>query len=75
MFFFDDQFGGTFENNNQLYLRAEKELEAHIQQFCSTIEYFKTTEYELPTPSQLGDRADYFFRRSVIKKKHSYIIQ
>ena len=29
--FFYVQFGGTFENNNQLYLRAEKELEAHIQ--------------------------------------------
>ena len=50
------------KKNNQLYLRAEEELEVHIWWFCSTIEYFKTAEYELPTPSQLGDRADYFFR-------------
>ena len=51
----------TCEKNNQLYLRAEEELEVHIWWFCSTIEYFKTTEYELPTPSQRGDRHDYCF--------------
>ena len=39
----------------------ELELEAHIWWFCSTHEYCKTTKYERPTPSQLGDRADYFF--------------
>ena len=50
------------EKNNPLYLRAEKELDAHIWWFCSTIEYFKTTEYEPPTPSQLEDRVDCFFR-------------
>ena len=52
------------ENINQLYLRAEKELEAHIWWFCSTHEYYKTTKYEPPTPPQLGDRTDYFFRKS-----------
>ena len=39
------------KKNNRLYLRAAKELGAHIHRFCSTIEYFKTNEYELPTPS------------------------
>ena len=46
---------------NRLYLRTEKELGAHIWWFCSTIKYFKTTKYEHPTPSQLGDRADCIF--------------
>ena len=32
------------------------ELGAHIPQFCSTLEYLKTTKYGLPTPTQLGDR-------------------
>ena len=38
------------------YLEFEKELEAHIWWFCSTIKYFKTCEYELLTPSELGGR-------------------
>ena len=35
-----------------LYLRAQKELEAHTWWFCSTYEYIKSCEYELLTPSE-----------------------
>ena len=44
--------------NNPVHIRIEKEFEAYIWWFCSTIEYFKTAKYELPTPSQSGDRVD-----------------
>ena len=38
------------------------ELEAHTRWFCSTIEYYKTTEYELLTPLELGDRHSFTLR-------------
>ena len=56
------------------YLRAPKELEAHILRIRSTDEYYQHTKYERLTPSDLGDRVildfgtAFFFR----KKKSSF---
>ena len=50
-------FRGNFGISTCVHvLRAEMELGANILQFCSTLEYLKTTKYGLPTPTQLGDR-------------------
>ena len=38
-------------------LSFEKEFEAQTFKIDSTHEYFKTCEYELLTPSELGDRS------------------
>ena len=44
-----------------LYLRAPKELEAHILRNRSTGEYYQHTKYERLTPSELGDRVIFRF--------------
>ena len=43
------------------YLRAPKELEAHILRIRSTDEYYQHTKYERLTPSELGDRVIFIF--------------
>ena len=43
------------------YLRAPKELEAHILRIRSTDEYYQSTKYEALTPSELRDRANTIF--------------
>ena len=43
------------------YLRALKELEAHILRIRSTDEYYQHTKYERLTPSELGDRVIFKF--------------
>ena len=43
------------------YLRAAKELEAHILRIRSTDEYYQHTKYERLTPSELGDRIIFRF--------------
>ena len=44
---------------NVLYLRAPKELEAHIHRFQSTHEYYELTKFQRQTPSQSEDRANF----------------
>ena len=43
------------------YLRAPKELEAHILRIRSTDEYYQHTKYERLTPSELEDRVIFRF--------------
>ena len=44
---------------NVLYLRAPKELEAHIHRFQSTHEYYELTKFQRQTPPQSEDRANF----------------
>ena len=54
------------------YLRAPKELEAHILRIRSTDEYYQHTKYERLTPSELGDRVIFRFWPCVFfEKKHT----
>ena len=48
------------------FLNTEKEFDAQTFRIDSTHEYFKTCEYELLTPSELGDRSNSFFE--LVKK-------
>ena len=50
------------------YLRAPKELEAHILRNRSTGEYYQHTKYERLTPSELGDRVIFRFGPVVFLK-------
>ena len=52
------------------FLDDEKEFEAQTFRIDSTHEYFKTCEYELLTPSELGDRSNSFF--DLVKKIQSF---
>ena len=45
------------------FLDDEKEFEAQTFRIDSTHEYFKTCEYELLTPSELGDRSNFNFEK------------
>ena len=49
----------TWKILNVLYLRAPKELEAHIHRFQSTHEYYELTKFQRQTPSQSEDRANF----------------
>ena len=44
-------FLATVRKNKFWMEHLELELEADIWWFCSTQEYYKTTKYELPTPT------------------------
>ena len=52
------------------YLGVEKQLEADTFRIDSTYEYFKSCEYELLTPSELGDMSSSFFVE--LKKNSSF---
>ena len=51
------------------YLRAPKELEAHILRIRSTDEYYQHTKYERLTPSELRDRVIFRFWPVVFFRK------
>ena len=52
------------------FLNVEKEFEAQTFRIDSTHEYFKTCEYELLTPPELGDRSLQNFQNSIFFKQN-----
>ena len=64
--FFQEKLLAQIEKS--LYLRAPKELEAHILRNRSTGEYYQHTKYERLTPSELGDRVIFRFGPVVFLK-------
>ena len=55
------------------FIHFQMELEVHTWWFCSTIEYYKTTEYELLTPPRSAwTRISIFKRISILCEKRKY---
>ena len=65
--FFQEKLLAKIEKS--VYLRAPKELEAHILRNRSTGEYYQHTKYERLTPSELGDRVIFRFGPVVFFEK------
>ena len=57
-----------------LYLRAPKELEAHILRNRSTGEYYQHTKYERLTTSEFGDRVIFRFGPVVFFEKNVQLL-
>ena len=68
--FFEEKLLAQIETS--LYLRAPKELEAHILRNRSTGEYYQHTKYERLTPSELEDRVIFRFGPVVFFENKSY---
>ena len=67
LFFFQKKLLAQIEKS--LYLQVPKELGAHTLCVDSTHQYFESWEYELLTPSELGDRVIFLFGLVVFLEK------